>query len=66
MKIEVDDLIAESLKESILMHRDFSFDEFETEDKKARLLSSLYDVLRYYTTHKEYEDFLKGIKDDKK
>jgi hypothetical protein len=61
MEIEVDELIAESLKESILMHRDFSFDEFETEHNKARLLSSLYDVLRYYTTHEEYKDFLEEI-----
>lgn len=66
MKIELDDktffkAFAEHLKEDIRMHRDFSFDRFKTEDNKTRLLSSLYEVLRYYTTQEEYQNFLKEI-----
>lgn len=66
MKIEVDDetftkAFVEDLKKHIRMQRDSSFDNFETEDNKARLLSSLYEVLRYYSTPAEYKDFLGEI-----
>lgn len=63
MKINIDDnvvdeIVAEFLKSRIRDEEIPGHDPHETPDNKAALLSSLYRVLEYCTTHDEYQEFL--------
>lgn len=57
----VEKLIQDELKESIQNLLKPDFDEFETPDNKSLQMSSLCQVLKYYSTRGDYAKFMKEL-----
>ena len=71
MKIEicdeqVDRIVVDFLKQSIVFCWLNENDPYETNDNKAHLLSALYRTLEYCTTEGEYQEFVEDMKNARK
>ena len=71
MKIEicdeqVDRIIVDFLKCHISCFEGADDDPYETNDNKYHILSALYRTLEYWTTEREYQEFVEGMKSARK
>ena len=55
----VDHIVKNELTMCLCAVESVGWDIYETPDNKAMDIAALYRVLRYYMTHKEYEEFVK-------
>ena len=63
VEVELDDIIRKDLVDSALNMLDPEYrDTFETLDNKARLFSSLCEVIQFYSTRDEWDQFLELVK----
>ena len=63
-EVFLEELVRTSIEEDIRGMSQPEYDPFETSDNKAKKLAGFYEVLRYYSTKKQYEDFLKELQSD--
>ena len=56
---QIDEVVIAFLKQSIRYHEK-SQPPYEPDDEHFQLMSSLYGVLDYCLSHKDYQEFVKG------
>jgi len=64
VEVELDDIIRKDLVKCALDMLDPEYrDKFETLDNKARLFSSLCEVIQFYSNRDEWSQFLELVQD---
>ena len=69
MQIEIDReqedrIVIESLKDNIRFRDNIFIEPWETHDDKAAILNAMFVTLQYYTSEREYQEFLEEMKDE--
>lgn len=57
----VDAIVLEQLQEIVETITQAGWDPFETVDNKAQDLSAFLRVIKYYMTHADYQQYIKGL-----